>query len=68
MEELPGIKTDFAIFPERKAIVTYDPASVAIKESGERYDAVILDLTNNVGMGGVEAIKKFINFLQVPLC
>jgi len=27
------------------------------RESGEPYDAVILDLTNNVGMGGVKAIK-----------
>ena len=27
------------------------------RESGEPYDAVILDLTNNVGMGAVEAIK-----------
>ena len=32
LEELPGIKTVLAIFPERKAIVTYDPASVAIEE------------------------------------
>jgi len=30
------------------------------RESGEPYDAVILDLTNNVGMGGVEAIKKLL--------
>ena len=28
------------------------------RESGEPYDVVILDLTNNIGMGGVEAIKK----------
>ena len=28
------------------------------KESREPFDAVILDLTNNVGMGGVEAIKN----------
>ena len=27
------------------------------RESGKPYDAVILDLTNNMGMGGVEAIK-----------
>lgn len=32
LEELPGIKKAFAIFPEKKAIVTYDPASVAIEE------------------------------------
>ena len=30
------------------------------RESGEPYDAVILDLTNNVGMGGVEAIQKLL--------
>lgn len=46
-----------------EAIEIYKKAS----ESGEPYDAVILDLTNNVGMGGVEPIKKFINFLQGPL-
>ena len=30
------------------------------RESGEPYDAVILDLANNVGMGGVEAIRKLL--------
>jgi len=30
------------------------------RESGVPYDAVILDLTNYGGMGGVEAIKKFL--------
>ncbi|MBW1861366.1 MAG: response regulator [Deltaproteobacteria bacterium] len=39
-----------------EAIEMYNKA----KESGEPYDAVILDLTNNVGMGGVEAIKKLL--------
>jgi two-component system cell cycle sensor histidine kinase/response regulator CckA len=36
-----------------EAIEVYKKA----KESGEPFDLVILDLTNNVGMGGVEAIK-----------
>ena len=30
------------------------------KESGQPFDAVILDLTNQLGMGGVEAIKKLL--------
>ena len=30
------------------------------KESGQPYDGVILDLTNKIGMGGVEAIKKLL--------
>ena len=32
LEELPGIKKAYAIFPEKKAIIIYDPASVAIEE------------------------------------
>ena len=32
LEELPGIKKAYAIFPEKKAVITYDPASVAIEE------------------------------------
>jgi len=30
------------------------------KESGQTYDLVILDLTNKIGMGGKEAIKKIL--------
>jgi signal transduction histidine kinase/ActR/RegA family two-component response regulator len=30
------------------------------KESGKSYDGVILDLTNKIGMGGKEAIKKLL--------
>jgi DNA-binding NtrC family response regulator len=30
------------------------------KESGKSYDLVILDLTNKIGMGGEEAIKRFL--------
>ena len=30
------------------------------RESGQPFDAVILDLTNQFGMGGVEAIKKLL--------
>jgi copper chaperone CopZ len=32
LEELPGIKKGFAVFPEKKAVVTYDPALVAVEE------------------------------------
>jgi len=30
------------------------------KESGKSYDLVILDLTNKIGMGGEETIKKLL--------
>ena len=29
-------------------------------ESGKTYDAVILDLTNKFGMGGIEAVKRLL--------
>lgn len=32
LEELPGIKRTLVSFPEKKAVVTYDPASIAIEE------------------------------------
>lgn len=31
---------------------------IKAKESDQSYDGVILDLTNKIGMGGKEAIKK----------
>lgn len=50
-----GYKVELAI-EGAEAIEIYKKA----KESGRPFDAVILDLTNQFGMGGVEAIKKFL--------